>query len=424
MPTFFRYLALLACLPLAALADNSPEEPGELVKLVIVSRHGVRNPTLPDTVLDQWIKQGSWPAWPVPGLGQLTPAGALLAEKMGGYYRAYLDHEGVFQAGACPKREEVYVWADGVERTVATGQAIASGLGPDCRLDIHVAAANPDPLFHPVQAQACPFDSAKALAAVLERLPPGGPADFNSRHKAEIAQMQDALQCCKPALAEGGLADVPTTLTANSDQTGVSAGGALDIAATAGEIFLLEYAQGFPAAEVGWGRVKPEDLQGLLRLHNLAFDLTQRTPYIAKRLASPLLAAVAAALADSGPGKGAKFVGFIGHDTNIANLSGLLNVDWNSSAELPDRTAPAGALAFELRKHRDGRLDVRLAYLAESVTQMREQATLSWERPPLRIPLALPGCSREGAGYSCELGRFQEWVAGLVERECRGLGNF
>src|SRR6185312_2694141 len=51
---------------------------------------------------------------------------------------------------------------------------------------------------------------------------------------------------------------------------------------------LLEYSEGMPLDQVGWGRMSRADLTRLLQLHALYFDLTQRTFYPAQAQASNL----------------------------------------------------------------------------------------------------------------------------------------
>ena len=140
----------------------------------------------------------------------------------------------------------------------------------------------------------------------------------------------------------------------------------------------------------------------LLTLHNLQFDYMQRTWYIARRQGSMLLRAVLEALL-GGPFHGkmsgpmppadAKFVAFVGHDTNIANLAALLHTDWAASDELPDKTAPAGALLFELREKAGTRYVVAY-YVAQTVEQLRERTPISTSRPtPRRRAASALRCS-------------------------------
>jgi 4-phytase/acid phosphatase len=186
--------------------------------------------------------------------------------------------------------------------------------------------------------------------------------------------------------------------------------GALGMSSTAAEIFLLQYADWPNPKEAGWGGLDVALMARLLTLHNLQFKYMQRTPYIAKRQGSMLLRAVLESLT-GGPSSGrlagpmpppsAKFVAFVGHDTNVANLAAMLETDWPASEQLPDKTAPAGALLFELREYERERY-VTAWYVAQRVDDMRTRRVLTDDRPPhiAALPLA---CGQGAFRNTCKL---------------------
>ena len=52
----------------------------KLLKMVVLSRHGVRSPTQSSETLESWSRK-DWPEWPVKR-GELTPRGAKLVTAM------------------------------------------------------------------------------------------------------------------------------------------------------------------------------------------------------------------------------------------------------------------------------------------------------------------------------------------------------
>ncbi|WP_447410573.1 hypothetical protein, partial [Clostridium perfringens] len=54
------------------------------------------------------------------------------------------------------------------------------------------------------------------------------------------------------------------------------------------QVLLLEYLEGLPMAQVGWGRATPAALKRLAVLHAALFDVYARPPYMAARVAGPL----------------------------------------------------------------------------------------------------------------------------------------
>lgn len=51
-----------------------------LIKMVVLSRHGLRSPIVPNSELDEWT-QKEWPYWPVNN-GYLTSRGSILISNL------------------------------------------------------------------------------------------------------------------------------------------------------------------------------------------------------------------------------------------------------------------------------------------------------------------------------------------------------
>jgi len=423
----------------------------QLEQVILVSRHGVRSPTATRPPLAQ-IAADPWPTWNV-GPGELTPHGQQVATLMGAYYRSAFADAGLLAPNGCPRANDLFVWSDVEQRTRLTAQALIDGMYPGCGLKptTQKDMEADDPLFHPTTAGVCKVDGPTARAAVLGRIggggigdTTGGNADFTPLLKAyaqQFARMQSVLKCCAPALCAPGsksctLAQVPATINAEGRLQ-----GPIPIASTATEIFLLEYENNLPADQVGWGRIDEPTLRYLMQLHQLQFNLGERTLYPAQRYGSNLLDQVLNTLRAKVSGKTAprakapaasKAVLYVAHDTNIANLGGMLNVDWLLEGYQANETPPDGAIAFELfRRKGNGKTApqyfVRLFYYAQSPTQLREAVKLDATHPPSRAEIALPGCAvaaaAAGSGMACPWPVFERIAASVIDRECVGSGS-
>ncbi len=420
---------LAALLALAAAAPVAAEE-DVLVKLVVVSRHGVRTPLTPAAELALWAAQ-PWPPGSDPP-GALTPRGAQLAALMGRWYRDYAGLVGALPAAGCPLPAAVYAYADLPERTQATARALLDGFAVNCNVPFRTRApATVDPLFHPVEAGVCPLDPMQAQSRVLERA--GGDLNRITRdQKPQFAALQSMLECCRPALCAAfgrgdkcTLPDLPTAMTITPNG-GLELIGALPIAAATSESLLLEYLDGAPPSAVAWGRATPDRMHEALRLHSELFDLTQRTPYLARRAGSTLLYKVAAAVTSEramgfGPVdpavRAAKVVLYVGHDTNLWNLGSLLGVSWLQPGWQRNQTPPTGALMFEVREGADKKQRVSASYVAPTMEQMRNATVLTLDVPPTRTPLRL-ACSGSAPGYPCTFEEFAVTLRGALDRDC------
>jgi len=256
------------------------------------------------------------------------------------------------------------------------------------------------------------------------------PLDF----KVPFDALQAGMDCCKPALCvalgklEGcKLADLPTALSPQPNGKGIGMLGALNIASEATEIFLLEFAEGLDPGQVAWGRLNPAQMLQTFRLRTEAFDLMERTPYLARRQGSALLMRAAAAVTgghSSGLGaadnavRDARFIAYVGQDTNLANLAGILDVTWTQAGYQRNQIPPAGALVFEVRLGSDKKQRVYTSYLAQSLEQMRKLTPLTSEAPPLKTPLRLRGCSANSPGFPCLIDEFAVVVRNALERDC------
>jgi 4-phytase / acid phosphatase len=137
----------LACPASAACADDfSP--PGTLERVVILTRHGVRSPTMDPDALGQWRRSDAprWPDFGVQNPADLTLKSASLMQGMGAYYRNRWGS--LFKPSACPSN--VSIRADRVERTLMIARALASGLaGGACEVTIRENRQIDRPAFLP-----------------------------------------------------------------------------------------------------------------------------------------------------------------------------------------------------------------------------------------------------------------------------------
>jgi 4-phytase/acid phosphatase len=380
-------------LPAAAAPQSVPEELTPL-RVVMLMRHGVRPPTRAVVIPDGYARE-PWAAWDTaPGL--LTEHGYQGEVKLGAYDHLMFADAGLLEAAGCPAAGVVRMWADTDQRTRETGRAWLEGLAPGCDIEVgHSSGERDDPLFAVIDLGLTSQDPAAAHAAVEARA--GGNLDGTMAPLAQAFERLDAiLDCCSAAIcAEAGLSagcdlgDIPHRWEATDPRKRVDFEGPLAIGGTAGQSIMLQYMEGKPMAEVGWGRTTEADLMALSRIHAAEFDLLARTPYIAIRAATPIMQEVLATFADDAA---ARLTGLVGHDTNISNVGGMLDLHWRATGYAPDDPAVGGMLGFELLAGPNGDRYVRVIYHAQSPRQLRELQTLDRATPPSFAWLEQPLC--------------------------------
>ncbi|KRG70436.1 hypothetical protein ABB29_06705 [Pseudoxanthomonas dokdonensis] len=381
--------------------------PLRLERSVMLMRHGVRPPTKAK-VAPANMHDKPWPTWSV-DYGELTPHGYAAVRLLGQWDRGYWAQRGLLPATGCPATGDVEIAASSKSRTQDTARALVEGMLPGCSIELRFpASADDDVDFHPfgAAAGAMAIDADEAMRAVAALEPPGGLQAEVKANARRFALLNTALGCSETRKASGcDLARMPTGLVRNEgDRPDV--GDPFGLASTISQTFLLEYLEGMPMEDVAWGRLSREQIAELLEFHSLKFYYEGRAPYVAARAASPLASRMLDALL-----QGPRLTVLVGHDTNIADLGGFLDLHWQVTGYPRDDPPPAGALGFEVLADQSGRRYVRAFYRAQTMDQVRELQPLSQTNAPALEFLPIPGCATP-----CPLSDFEAMVrAKLVQ---------
>lgn len=386
--------AVAACAGPASRAP-SPGAEGEALRLervVMLMRHGVRPPTkarfAPDGIADQ-----PWPSWTV-GYGELTPHGFEAVKRLGQWDIVQWRQRGLLPATGCPSPGTVEIAASSKSRTQDTARALAQGMWPECEVDIAFPATPEDDVeFHPLDAGAMPIDADEAYRAVLALAPPGGMEAELAARAPLFALLNHALGCTPGQACD--ISRMKPGIVRNEDDR-PDVGDPFGIASTISQTFLLEYLEGKPMADVAWGRLTPGQIGELLEFHSIKFRYEGRAPYVATRAASPLASRMLAAM-EQGPA----LTVLAGHDTNIADLGGFLDLHWTVPGYPRDDPPPGGALGFEVLADARGQRFVRAFYRSQTMLQVRELQPLDAANPASLEYLSIPGCADP-----CPLERF------------------
>ncbi len=412
----------------AGLLTAQPVDDTQLKQVIIFGRHGVRTPNLPNNAAGSGLFLDAlsalpFPAFSVSGVDTLTPNGARNETLLGAYFRLWLTREGLLTGKDPADASVVYLRTTGAPLMVGTAQAFAAGFLPGAAINVNSSVPPAiDPLFDPLDAGIAHLDYRMAVAAVKGRIG-GTPQSFAFTYAPELALTRSVLfnypvgQTPIPLIPAGKLdvTSIPIDVTAGNTTLPVSLGGLLSVAAAI-DPFVMQYADGLPLSQVGWGQLTAGSISQIYRLYDRLLDLEFRTPYLARVQSSNIASHIVRTMVQAATGNSmtgalgnpsTKMVVLVGTNTNIVGLAGLFHLDWLLPGYQPDVAAPGGALVFELRQSpRTGEYIIRASYVSQTMDQLRNQTSLTLAAPPATAPVFIPGCSTRNATFDCTLADF------------------
>lgn len=372
-------------------------------RAVLVMRHGIRAP------LDGEVPEGTrtaapWPVWSV-AQSVVTPHGEQALRNVARTDRQVLAQRGLLDAAGCPAAGKVAIEANTSPRAIASARAYAAGFAPGCALPVaHLRADEADPVYEALRARATAFDASAAIADINRST--GGMAHLAGRDRAELALLNHVLGC-----QDGGGDCLPADRPAvAADGHGIALSGPIRSASGIAQVLLLQYLEGLPMDQVGWGRIDEAALRKLGRLHADLFTVFTRPPYMAAHQASALGRRVLAGLAGSGAQDGPDFTLLMGHDTNVTALAAALDVNLAAKGYATNDVPPGGALLVErLHDTRTGRRFVRVSYRTQPPAALRTLGDAVQS-----TALVVPGCGTALCDYETFVSALTKRLAPLV----------
>ena len=203
--------------------------------------------------------------------------------------------------------------------------------------------------------------------------------------------------------------------------------GGLNSTVTAADPFVMQYADGYTNADVGWGRLTLDELSQQTRINTLQINIAMRQPYLARVQSSSAASHILRSMnqAISGEPLGGAFgdpqsqvLVIISSDYYLSGLAGLLDAHWSLPGYQPDFCAPGGALVFELRQVKtNGQYLVRVFYTAQTFDQLRNLTPLTLAEPPATMQLLIPGGSNSATNLDVTFTTFSNLLNAAIGLE-------
>ena len=416
-------VAVVSAAPLSSPRAEAPVPEGwTLQGVVLYGRHSLRSPTKAvlcrdddDTVCFDNIAAQPWPDFGV-AAGNLLPQAYPRVRELGRYFRLHYADLGLVPADGCPATKEAATLYADDERTTMTAGAFVDGFAPGCAATTHTDEATYS------AGAACAVDRESEAAAALAFV--GG--SWARRAEGDLAKPFAVMNEVLGPFAPGGCHRYG--LEAGCSIGSADAAKAAAMASAPAEQMLFEFAAGYPAEAVGWGRLAAAAglplgaaVTEVNRIHALYLAATNMPPVIGGKRGSKSLSLVLGSLerfATKPAAQPAPVVAYASHDTFILHLAGLLGLDWTLESYNPHQIPPGGIIAFELWTTAAGERMVRTVYTAQTIEQLRDARPLGADNPPTTSVMAIKGCAMTAG--ACPWTDFAAIAEAAIDPACTG----
>lgn len=116
--------------------SDSFKEKYSLKEVVVLSRHNIRSPLSNGGSVLGKLTPHQWTDWSS-SASELTLRGGALETIMGQFFRKWLVKEGLFQENYVPLHDDMLVYANSMQRTIATARYFSAGFMPIADVQVH-----------------------------------------------------------------------------------------------------------------------------------------------------------------------------------------------------------------------------------------------------------------------------------------------
>jgi glucose-1-phosphatase (G1Pase) len=371
-----------------------------LKEAVILSRHNIRAPLSTKGSLLEKVTTHPWFEWTA-GASELTTRGGALENQFGLYFRKWLVDAGLFKENANPTTNEVNVYANSMQRCIATANYFKTALFPvgDVKVNHRFVPSKMDPVFFPRLTKTSKSFKAQALKEIAAMGGKKGIVGINEDLKecyeitAKVLDLKNSPACKQDNLCAFDNYNTQIILE-KGDEPRMK--GSLKDANTCSDALILQYYEEPDSKKAAFGHnITLTDWTKIAKIKDVYGDVLFAAPTVAINVAHPLLVYMYDELSD----KDRKLSFLCGHDSNIASVTAALEVEPYDLPNSIEKKTPIGCkLVFEKFEGKDGQMycDINLTY--QSTEQLRNIAMLGLNNPPQIFPIALKGLQKNADG--------------------------
>ena len=382
-----------------------------LEQVVVFSRHGLRAPLAsPNSTLGK-VTPYQWPQWDTPA-SYLTTRGGVLESYFGHYFSQWLADNKLLDQKDCPDQNDVYIYTNSLQRTIATGQYFAVGAFPGCTVPVvhKETLGTMDPLFFPVISDDSAEFKQSAINAINNIADNDGVKGLNNKLAHAYQNMSDILNYSK---SQNCLTDkqcdfstLPTKLIIEKGkEPGIT--GPLRTGTSIADAFILQYYEGAPLQDVAWGKIKSnQQFEQLVAIKENYNTVLFGSPVVAKQVATKLVNYINQSFSENE--NKPKFTLLVGHDSNVASLFSTIKIKPYQLADQFETTPIGGKVVFQKwRNNQTGEAMMKIEYFYQSTDQIRHLTELNRQNPPHKVTLEMENCPINTLGF-CAFSTFKQ----------------
>ena len=372
----------------------------KLKEVVILSRHNIRSPLSTNGSALSKMTPHEWTEWSS-AASELTLRGGVLETEMGQFFRKWTVEEGLFKENYVPTVDEVNLYANSMQRCIATAQYFSSGFMPVAGLHVNhrYVPSKMDPVFFPRLTKSSEAFRTEAMKQINAMGGKDGLVGINKGLKDSYDIISKVLDMKQSEYYKEGevkdFVDNDTRITLNLNQEpGMK--GSLKNANSASDAFILQYYEEPDALKAAFGhKLSLEDWTKIARIKDVYGDVLFTAPIVAVNVAHPLLQYMYDELnADT-----RKFTFLCGHDSNIASVDAALGVEDYSLPNSIEKKTPIGSkLVFEKWVDAAGKAYVAINLVYQSTGQLKQMSLLDLRHTPQIYALKLKGLTQNTDG--------------------------
>ena len=372
----------------------------KLKEVVILSRHNIRSPLSTNGSALSKMTPHEWTNWSS-AASELTLRGGVLETEMGQFFRKWTIETGLFKDNYVPTIDEVNVYANSMQRCIATAQYFSAGFMPvaNLRVNHRYVPSKMDPIFFPRLTKSSEAFRTEAMKQINAMGGKEGLVGINKSLKesydliAKVLDMKQSEYYKKGEIKDFVNNDTQITLELNQEP-GMK--GSLKNANSASDAFILQYYEEPDGMKAAFGhKLTTEDWTKIAKVKDVYGDVLFTAPIVAVNVAHPLLQYMYDELND----KDRKFTFLCGHDSNIASVDAALGVEEYSLPNSIEKKTPIGSkLVLEKWVDAAGKAYIAVNLVYQSTDQLKQMSLLDLQHAPQVFSLKLKGLNQNTDG--------------------------